>query len=42
LAKAFDEALNALMSDGTYTKVLDDYNISQGRMDKATLNGATA
>jgi polar amino acid transport system substrate-binding protein len=42
LAKAFDDALNALMSDGTYTKVLDDYNISQGRMDKATLNGATA
>jgi len=42
LAKAFVDAFNALMTDGTYTKILDDYSVSQGRMDKVVLNGATA
>lgn len=42
LAQAFVDSLNALMSDGSYTKILDDYHISQGRMNKVTLNGATA
>jgi len=42
LAKAFGDALNALEADGTYTKILDDYQISDGRMDKITLNGATS
>ena len=42
LAQAFVDAINALMANGTYTKILDDYQVSVGRLTQATLNGATA
>lgn len=42
LAQAYVDAINSLMADGTYAKILDNYHVSVGRMDKSTLNGATA
>ena len=42
LGKPFVKALNALISDGTYAKILDGYHVTVGRMNKATFNGATA
>jgi polar amino acid transport system substrate-binding protein len=31
--------LQALVDDGTYTKILDSWEVSQGAIAKVTLNG---
>lgn len=40
LASAMQASLQALMDDGTYTKILAKYNLASAALTKATINGA--
>ncbi|CAM3466103.1 ABC transporter substrate-binding protein [Kibdelosporangium persicum] len=39
LAKAVQLALQSLVDDGTYTKILQSWNVTQGAIQKVTVNG---
>jgi polar amino acid transport system substrate-binding protein len=41
LRDALQKALQALIDNGTYAKVLDTWNVKQGAVTKATVNGGT-
>ncbi len=42
LAKAIQAALQSLVDDGTYLKILTDWGVDAGAVDKITINAATA
>ncbi len=39
LAKAVQLALQSLVDDGTYTKILQSWNVTQGAIQKVAING---
>jgi polar amino acid transport system substrate-binding protein len=39
LAQAVQQALQSLVDDGTYKKILDSWNVAQGAIQKVTING---
>jgi polar amino acid transport system substrate-binding protein len=39
LATAVQHALQSLVDDGTYTKILQSWNVTQGAVTKVTING---
>jgi polar amino acid transport system substrate-binding protein len=42
MTKPIQDALKKLMSDGTYTKILDKWGIQEGAINNPTINGATS
>ncbi|WP_231116187.1 ABC transporter substrate-binding protein [Motilibacter rhizosphaerae] len=42
MAKAVQAALQALMADGSYTKILTTWGVQAGAVQSATINGATS
>ncbi len=40
LSSAVQQALQALIDDGTYTEILEAWDVTTGALDKATVNGA--
>jgi polar amino acid transport system substrate-binding protein len=39
LTKAIQLALQSLVDDGTYTRILQSWNVTQGAVTKVTVNG---
>ncbi|MGP3991845.1 ABC transporter substrate-binding protein [Streptomyces sp. 3N207] len=42
LAKAVQQALQKLIGNGTYSKILKQWDVESGALDRATLNGGTS